>query len=62
MSIDRCVRCNNAVDTDADDECYWETDACVCEPCRLKDRQENGPDSPFGVTPTEIENAKRGIY
>jgi hypothetical protein len=45
MSMDRCVKCNRAVDTDRDDECYlpvggideegvaWDYE-CVCESCR----------------------------
>ena len=37
MSIDRCYKCSELVDTDYDPECYLETkcgDQCYCEPCR----------------------------
>ena len=43
MSMDRCVKCSRAVDTDKDTDCYvcigqiefstpW--NVCICEPCR----------------------------
>lgn len=38
MSMDRCYKCGNFVDTDDDVDCYVEVkygqDRCYCEPCR----------------------------
>lgn len=36
MSIERCVSCSRAIDTDHDPECY-RNDRPVCEPCRDDD-------------------------
>ena len=47
MSMDRCERCGNSVDTDFDDDCYQPDprhslksfpDICVCERCRERDQ------------------------
>ncbi len=34
MSIDRCFKCNDMVDTDFDLECYNDVSVCVCKNCR----------------------------
>lgn len=35
MSMDRCVECNRAVDTDTDTDCYFgDFGPCVCQQCR----------------------------
>lgn len=57
MSMDRCVSCSQAVDTDTDAECYV-GDVCYCERCRdriefcehERDAQKCGEcNGPFGV-------------
>lgn len=45
MSMDRCTRCDNLVDTDYDLECY-ESDKCVCESCREHDELGTYEDLP----------------
>ena len=49
MSIDRCYRCDNIVDTDFDLDCYVpdprmslkpHPDICICERCREREQNE----------------------
>ena len=44
MSIDRCNRCWECIDTDFDSECYIETKydtKCLCASCREKEEDWN---------------------
>lgn len=43
------------------DEC-GDDEVAVCELCRYADRQENGPDSRYGVTAGEERAARAGRY
>ncbi len=63
MSMDRCCRCNDPVDTDDDVDCYvvvggidadgipWDHE-CVCERGRDKEEADIGAQyAPYGVKP-----------
>ena len=49
MSMDRCSRCGDPVDTDFDDDCYQPdprhslkgySDICICERCREREQDQ----------------------